>query len=60
MTAITDTATAAIMDQNVPAPMDLMKEKRDYVAIKVPQFSWTRLGGNQGGADPMLGVGKPT
>jgi carbamoyl-phosphate synthase large subunit len=29
-----------------------MKEKRDYVAIKVPQFSWTRLGG----ADPFLGV----
>ncbi|KAG7531192.1 hypothetical protein FFLO_04551 [Filobasidium floriforme] len=51
-----DTATAAIMDQNVPEPVDLMKEKRDYVAIKVPQFSWTRLGGNKGGADPMLGV----
>jgi carbamoyl-phosphate synthase large subunit len=46
------------MDQNVPEPVDLMKEKRDYVAIKVPQFSWTRLGGNKGGADPMLGVGK--
>jgi carbamoyl-phosphate synthase large subunit len=40
------------MDQNVPEPMDLMKIKRDYVAIKVPQFSWTRLGG----ADPFLGV----
>ncbi len=47
-----DTATAAIMGVNVPAPIDLMKEKRDYVAIKVPQFSWTRLGG----ADPFLGV----
>jgi carbamoyl-phosphate synthase large subunit len=47
-----DTAAAAIMDTNVPAPIDLMKEKRDYVAIKVPQFSWTRLGG----ADPFLGV----
>ena len=46
------------MDQNVPEPVDLMKVKRDYVAIKVPQFSWTRLGGNKGGADPMLGVGK--
>lgn len=46
------------MDTNVPEPVDLMKEKRDYVAIKVPQFSWTRLGGNKGGADPMLGVGK--
>ncbi|OCF41528.1 carbamoyl-phosphate synthase arginine-specific large chain [Kwoniella heveanensis CBS 569] len=47
-----DVAAAAIMDENVPAPIDLMKEKRDYVAIKVPQFSWTRLPG----ADPFLGV----
>lgn len=47
-----DIATCAIMDQDVPAPVDLMKEKRDYVAIKVPQFSWTRLAG----ADPYLGV----
>ncbi|BEI80750.1 hypothetical protein CcaverHIS002_0112790 [Cutaneotrichosporon cavernicola] len=47
-----DTASAAIMDTNVPAPIDLMAEKRDYVAIKVPQFSWTRLPG----ADPFLGV----
>jgi len=29
-----------------------MKEKRDYVAVKVPQFSFTRLAG----ADPFLGV----
>jgi carbamoyl-phosphate synthase large subunit len=49
-----DTATAAIVDQNVPAPMDLMQEKRDYTSIKVAQFSWTRLGG----ADPFLGVGE--
>ncbi|GLB37752.1 putative carbamoyl-phosphate synthetase large chain, oligomerisation domain containing protein [Lyophyllum shimeji] len=47
-----DTATAAIVDQNVPAPMDLMQEKRDYTSIKVAQFSWTRLAG----ADPFLGV----
>lgn len=47
-----DVASAAIMDVNVPEPVDLMKEKRDYVAIKVPHFSWTRLGG----ADPFLGV----
>ncbi|BGP12659.1 hypothetical protein JCM10213_008796 [Rhodosporidiobolus nylandii] len=47
-----DTATAAIVGQDVPAPIDLMAEKRDYVAIKVPQFSWTRLAG----ADPYLGV----
>ena len=30
-----------------------MKVKRDYVAVKVAQFSWTRLAG----ADPFLGVG---
>jgi carbamoyl-phosphate synthase large subunit len=47
-----DIATCAIMDQDVPEPVDLMKQKRDYVAIKVPQFSWTRLAG----ADPYLGV----
>ena len=29
-----------------------MKEKRNYIATKVPQFSWTRLAG----ADPYLGV----
>ncbi|TXT15937.1 hypothetical protein VHUM_00440 [Vanrija humicola] len=47
-----DTASAAIMDTNVPEPIDLMAQQRDYVAIKVPQFSWTRLPG----ADPFLGV----
>ena len=47
-----DVASAAIMDTAVPEPVDLMKERRDYVAIKVPQFSWTRLPG----ADPFLGV----
>ena len=47
-----DVATAAILDKDVPAPVDLMVQKRDYVAIKVPQFSWTRLAG----ADPFLGV----
>jgi len=47
-----ETAADAIMGTNVPAPRDLMAEQRDYVAIKVPQFSWTRLGG----ADPFLGV----
>lgn len=31
---------------------DLMAVKRDYIATKVPQFSWTRLAG----ADPFLGV----
>ncbi|CAJ0627157.1 2058_t:CDS:2 [Entrophospora sp. SA101] len=47
-----DVATRALCDENVPEPVDLMKEKRDYQAVKVPQFSWTRLQG----ADPFLGV----
>lgn len=47
-----DAATRALAKTNVPAPQDLMAEKRDYVATKVPQFSWTRLAG----ADPYLGV----
>ncbi|KAL6298271.1 carbamoyl-phosphate synthase [Sparassis latifolia] len=47
-----DVATAAIVGQGVPEPVDAMAEKRDYTAIKVSQFSWTRLGG----ADPFLGV----
>ncbi|OCB91040.1 carbamoyl-phosphate synthase [Sanghuangporus baumii] len=47
-----DIATVAIADTDVPEPVDLMAEKRDYTAIKVSQFSWTRLGG----ADPFLGV----
>ena len=51
-----DTATAAIVGENVPEPIDLMAIRRDYVAIKTSQFSWTRLPG----ADPFLGVGKYT
>lgn len=47
-----DVAAKALLGRDVPAPMDLMRVKRDYVAIKVPQFSWTRLAG----ADPYLGV----
>lgn len=49
-----DVATAAIIGENVPEPKDIMAEKRDFTAIKVPQFSWTRLAG----ADPFLGVGE--
>lgn len=49
-----DIATAAIVGESVPAPTDPMSQIRDYVAIKVPQFSWTRLAG----ADPFLGVGE--
>lgn len=47
-----DIATRALLDKDVPEPVDLMQEQRDYVAVKVPQFSWTRLAG----ADPFLGV----
>lgn len=47
-----DVATKALVGQDVPAPMDPMSVKRDYLATKVPQFSWTRLAG----ADPFLGV----
>lgn len=53
-TNLIDVASAAIMGVDVPEPVDLMKEKRDYVAVKVPQFSFTRLPG----ADPFLGVGE--
>ena len=47
-----DVATKALVGRDVPAPQDLMAIKRNYVATKVPQFSWTRLAG----ADPFLGV----
>jgi len=47
-----DVATRALVGKEIPEPVDLMKEKKDYLAIKVPQFSWTRLAG----ADPFLGV----
>ena len=47
-----DVATKALVGKDVPEPVDLMAQKRDYLAIKVPQFSWTRLAG----ADPFLGV----
>ncbi|KAG8917319.1 carbamoyl-phosphate synthase (glutamine-hydrolyzing) cpa2 [Tulasnella sp. 417] len=51
-TNFVETAAAAIVGHDVPEPVDLMAEKRDYTAIKVSQFSWTRLPG----ADPFLGV----
>jgi carbamoyl-phosphate synthase large subunit len=47
-----DVATKALIGRDVPEPTDLMAVKRDYLATKVPQFSWTRLAG----ADPFLGV----
>lgn len=47
-----DVATKAIVGTNVPEPRDLMAMQRDYVAVKVPQFSYTRLAG----ADPFVGV----
>ncbi|KAF9438689.1 carbamoyl-phosphate synthase (glutamine-hydrolyzing) cpa2 [Entomortierella beljakovae] len=46
------TATHALCDKDVPEPQDLMAKDYSYQAVKVPQFSWTRLGG----ADPFLGV----
>ena len=47
-----DIATRALTGNDVPEPVDLMAQKRDYVATKVSQFSWGRLPG----ADPFLGV----
>ncbi|MCJ1306564.1 carbamoyl-phosphate synthase (glutamine-hydrolyzing) cpa2 [Agyrium rufum] len=47
-----DVATKALVGRDVPESQDLMAVKRDYLATKVPQFSWTRLAG----ADPFLGV----
>lgn len=46
-----DVAVKALLGQEY-APQNLMNVKRDYVATKVPQFSFTRLAG----ADPFLGV----
>ncbi|KAJ9165503.1 Carbamoyl-phosphate synthase subunit arginine-specific large [Coniochaeta hoffmannii] len=51
-TNFVDVAAKALTGKDVPPPTDLMAVKRDYCAVKVPQFSWTRLAG----ADPMLGV----
>ncbi|EMG49000.1 CPA2 Carbamoyl-phosphate synthase arginine-specific large chain [Candida maltosa Xu316] len=47
-----DVAAKALIKENVPAPVNLMNQKYDRVATKVPQFSFTRLAG----ADPFLGV----
>lgn len=45
-----EVAVQALLGKN-PKPRDLMNQKHNYVATKVPQFSWTRLAG----ADPYLG-----
>lgn len=47
-----DVATRALVGRDIPESRNLMDIKRDFVATKVPQFSWTRLAG----ADPFLGV----
>ena len=47
-----DVATRALLGRDLPDPQDLMSQPRNYLAVKVPQFSWTRLAG----ADPYLGV----
>lgn len=51
-TNFVDAAMKAAIGRDVPEPVDLMEPKRDYLATKVSQFSWTRLAG----ADPFLGV----
>lgn len=51
-TSFISVAAQALLGENVPAPVDLMAQKYNYVATKVPQFSFTRLAG----ADPFLGV----
>ena len=47
-----EVATKALIGRDVPESVNLMAVKRNYLATKVPQFSWTRLAG----ADPFLGV----
>ncbi|KAI5969570.1 CPA2 [Candida margitis] len=47
-----DVAVKALIKEGVPKPVNLMEQKYDRVATKVPQFSFTRLAG----ADPFLGV----
>lgn len=47
-----DVAAKALLNEDVPAPVDLMTQNYGRVATKVPQFSFTRLAG----ADPFLGV----
>lgn len=47
-----DVAAKSLVNRDVPEPVDLMSQKRTYLATKVPQFSWTRLAGS----DPFLGV----
>lgn len=47
-----EVAARALLQDSTLKPVDLMGKKYDYVATKVPQFSFTRLAG----ADPFLGV----
>lgn len=47
-----EAAVQAFLSKDVPEPVNLMDKAYDYVATKVPQFSFTRLAG----ADPFLGV----
>ena len=47
-----EVATRVLVKKDVPSPVDLMQQPYPYQAVKVSQFSWTRLAG----ADPMLGV----
>lgn len=47
-----EVAAKALLKDPSLKPLDLMSKKYNYVATKVPQFSFTRLAG----ADPFLGV----
>lgn len=50
-TSFIDLATKSIMDKKLPK-MSMSTFELDYVGVKAPQFSFTRLRG----ADPVLGV----
>ena len=47
-----EVAARALLKDSTLEPIDLMNKEYNYVATKVPQFSFTRLAG----ADPFLGV----
>lgn len=49
---LTSAHSRVLVKKDMPTPVDLMAKDYPYSAVKVSQFSWTRLGG----ADPMVGV----
>lgn len=44
--------------RDVPEPQDLMIIKRDYLATKVPRFSWTRLAGERSSTGEIACFGR--